>query len=47
MEVIYKYDFKVKSIVQGTGELFNASFYLKAQDYFRATIPGAGMKRDF
>ena len=46
MEVIYKYDFKVKSIVQGTGELFNASFYLKAQDHFRATIPGAGLKRD-
>ena len=37
-----KYYFQVKCIVQGTGELFNASFFLKAQDHFRATKPGAG-----
>ena len=37
-----KFDFQVKSVVQGNGELFNASFYQKAQDHFRATKPGAG-----
>ena len=43
---------KVKKILlkvkpKGNGELFNASFFLKAQDHFRATKPGAGMNRFF
>ena len=50
MEVIHQKSrniIKSQTFFQGNGELFNASFFLKAQDHFRATKPGAGMNRFF
>ena len=31
----------------GTGELFNATFYKRAQDHFRETNPGAGLVKNY
>ena len=35
-------DYQVHHVVPGNGELFDATFYKRAQDHFRATKPGAG-----